>query len=146
MTKDEAQMIFQSWREYMETADKLDKLMLHPPQSFLPYPIAIIDEALNIVAKDYFDAGDGKTAETIQATMASYLSGYFMSFADGKLVSLQKPRTDEEMLEDMKRSLDLILGDEDLKKTVLDNLKKSQDSWIEVRKSRANIKDPLASS
>src|SRR5882672_5902467 len=133
MTKEEAKIIFQSWREYMETADKFSKLMLHPPESFLPYPVATIEEALNIVAKDYFDAGDKKMAETIQTTMGGYLSGYFMSFSNGKMVALDKPQTDEEMLEGMKRSLDLILSDPTLKKTVLENLKKSQESWIKTR-------------
>jgi hypothetical protein len=134
MTKEEAQIIFQSWREYMETADKFSKLMLTPPESFLPYPVAVLEKALNIVAKEYFDNGDKKMAETIQTTMASYLTGYFMAFSDGKMVTLDRPKTDDDMLEGMKKSLDLILGDPALKKTVLENLKKSQDSWIGTRK------------
>lgn len=118
----------------METADKFSKLMLTPPESFLPYPVAAIEEALNMIAKDYFDAGDKKMAETIQTTMASYLTGYFMSFSEGKMVTLDKPKTDEEMLEGMKKSLDLILSDPALKKTVLENLQKAQESWIGTRK------------
>ena len=117
----------------METADKFSKLMLTPPESFLPYPVKTLEEALNIVAKDYFDAGDKKMAETIQTTMASYLSSYFMSFEDKKLVALESASADEKMLEGMKKTIDLILGDPLLKKTVLENLKKSQESWIGTR-------------
>ena len=57
MTLNEALIIFKSWQDYMEIADKFFRLMLPIPESFLPYPADILEEALNIVAKHYFANG-----------------------------------------------------------------------------------------
>jgi len=85
-----------------------------------------MEEALNIVAKDYFDAGNRDAAKTIQTTMMSYLGGYFLSKESSHL-------TDEQALRDMEKTLRLILSDEVLKHTVLKNLKECQKSWIASR-------------
>lgn len=126
MTKDEADAIFKAWQEYVEIADKFRRLMITPPPSFLPYPLETMEEALNIVAKDYFDAGNRDAAKTIQTTMMSYLGGYFLSKESSHL-------TDEQALRDMEKTLRLILSDEVLKHTVLKNLKECQKSWIASR-------------
>jgi hypothetical protein len=127
MTKDEAKAIFRAWQSYVEVADKFQRLMLTPPPSFLPYPIESLEEALNIVAKEYFDSGNRDAAKTIQNTMASYLLQYYAHEKSGHM-------TDEQALEDMEKHLRLILSDPSLKKTVLENLKFCQQSWISARK------------
>ena len=53
MTLNEALIIYKSWQDYMEIGDKFFRLMLPIPESFLPYPADILEEALNIVAEHY---------------------------------------------------------------------------------------------
>ena len=127
MTINEAQVIFKSWQDYMEIADKFNRLMLPVPESFLPYPADVLDEALNIIAKYYFDSGNKKMTENIKGTM-SYLLPFFMTNAE-----TGARRTDEEAITDMKKMLDLIEQYPKLKKALLKSLKESQDSWIKSR-------------
>ena len=128
MTDDEANIIFRGWQNYAETADKFSKLMLTPPASFLPYPVDILEDALNIVAKERYDAGDREIAETIQGHMALHLVAYF-------LPNSKKIMTDEEALEKMRDTLDLILNNPSLKEVVLENLRNSQRSWMDTRQA-----------
>jgi len=134
MNRELARKIFECWQGYMETADRFHQLMITPPPSFLPYPIEILEEALNIVAKEYSDAGDRKRASDIQEMMLTQLASYHLKTngADG-LGYTDLPMTDEEALKQMQRTLDLILGDPSLKDVILKNLKKSQESWMEFR-------------
>jgi hypothetical protein len=125
VTQEEAEKIFKSWLDYLETADKFSKLMLPVPESFLPYPVKMLEEAMNIVAKDYFDSGDHKYAKSIQDNMGHLAR----SFKGGRLM------TDEEALEEMKSTLDMILQDTKLMKLLLRNLKESQKSWMKSRGS-----------
>lgn len=125
MTKEEARIIFQSWQDYMEIADKFFRLHLHVPESFLPYPVEILEEALNIMAQEYFDVGDVRMSRMIQESMGGYLSGFYN--ADGTKI------TDEESITNMKKMLDLIERDPELKKAVVKSLRESQDSWIKSR-------------
>lgn len=128
MTINEAQVIFKSWQDYMEIADKFNRLMLPVPESFLPYPADVLEEALNIIAKYYFDSGNKKISEDIERTMSSHLLPFFMTKAE-----TGARRTDEEAITDMKKMLDLIEQDPKLKKSLLKSLKESQDSWIKSR-------------
>jgi len=118
MTKEEARKIFDSWREYMEIADKLRKLFVSIPESFLPYPKETLEEALNIIAKNYFDAGDKEKVNTIQTTMAGFLWCH---------------EKDEEAIEGMHRTLDLMLKNPDLKKIKIEKLKECKDSWAKLK-------------
>jgi hypothetical protein len=102
--------------------------MLTPPASFLPYPVDILEDALNIVAKERYDAGDREIAETIQGHMALHLVAYF-------LPNSKKIMTDEEALEKMRDTLDLILNNPPLKEVVLENLRNSQRSWMDTRQA-----------
>lgn len=118
MTLNEALIIYKSWQDYMEIGDKFFRLMLPIPESFLPYPADILEEALNIVAEHYFDSGNKRMAEIIEETMAYIpLTG----------------RTDAEAITEMKKRLDFIEQNPDLKKVLLKSLKESQDSWIKSR-------------
>lgn len=112
----------------MEIAEKFQCLMLRVPESFLPYPSDVLEEALNIIAKYYFDSGNQKMSENIKETMAFYLSPFFMTKEE-----TGARRTDEEAITDMKKMLDLIEQDTKLKKALLKKLKESQDSWIKSR-------------
>lgn len=127
MTLNQALVIFESWQDYMEITDKFFRLMLPVPESFLPYPADILEEALNIVAKHYFDSGNKRMSENIKGTM-SYLLPFFNTNAE-----TGARRTDEEAITDMKKMLDLIEQDTELKKALLKSLKECQDSWIKSR-------------
>ena len=131
MTKEEARIIFKSWQDYVEIADKLHKLFCQVPESFLPYPVHTLEEALNITAKDYFDSGNKEMSETIQRTMALYLTPYY--FTESGVTGIKF--TDEESIELMKRKLDLIENNPELKKAIVKSLKETQDSWIKSRNS-----------
>ncbi len=117
MTRDEALVVFKSWQDHMEIFSKFVSLMLPIPESFLPYPADILEEALNIVAKNCFDSGNKTMSKTIQETMAFYLP----------------MQTDEEAITGMKKILDLIEQNDDLKKKVLKKLKECQESWMKSR-------------
>ena len=127
MTINEAQVIFKSWQTYMEIADKFNRLMLPVPESFLPYPADVLEEALNIIAKYFFDSGDKKMSENIINSM-SYLLPFFMTKAETR-----SRCTDEEVITDMKKMSDLIEQDPKLKKALLKSLKECQDSWVKSR-------------
>lgn len=134
MTFEEANKIFKRWQSYQEIADKLGQLFIVVPESFLPYPVEILEEALNIVAKGYFDSGDKKAADNIQESMGRYLTGYYLSSdSNGKLVVKDDKLTDEEVLKKMKQELDFILEHPDLLKAKLENLKVARDSWAEFK-------------
>lgn len=134
MTKEEAGIIYQSWINYMEIADKFSKLMLFVPESFLPYPADTLEEALTIIAKDFSDSGNKKMAENIITTMASYLSPFFFKGTEGFT-------KDEEAITMMKKMLDMMEENPDLKKKLLNNLKECQDSWIKSRSKTNNINE-----
>jgi len=60
MTFEDANKIFQDWQRYMEINNKLSKIFMgfSLPKSFLPYPMEVLEEAINIVAKAYSDNKD----------------------------------------------------------------------------------------
>ncbi len=134
MTFEEANIIFKRWQNYQEIADKLGQLFIVVPESFLPYPVEILEEALNIVAKAYFDSGDKKATDNIQESMARYLTGYYLSSdSNGKLVVKEGKLTDEEVLKKMKQELDFMLENPEILKAKLENLKAARDSWTEFK-------------
>jgi hypothetical protein len=134
MTKEEAKIIFKSWQDYMEIAEKFSCLMLHFPESFLPYPVATLEKALTIIAKHFFDSGNKEMAESIKHTMIFYLSHFFFEEKEGLT-------RDEEAITQMKKMLDMIEENPDLKKALLAKLKKCQESWIKSRSKTNNISE-----
>lgn len=134
MTKEDAGIIYQSWQNYMEIAEKFSCLMLSVPESFLPYPVDALEEALNIIAKDFFDSGNKEMAEIIQTTMASYLLPFFFE-------EKERLTKDEEAITRMKNMLDMMEENPDLKKTLLKKLKECQDGWIKSRSKTNNISE-----
>ena len=120
MTKGEARKIFKSWQEYMEIADKLRKLFSSIPESFLPYPKEILEEAINMVAREYFDAGDKKMVNTIETTLAGFL---WIHKGDG------------EAIDGMYRDLELMLRHPDLKKIKIKKLIERKEFWLKDREN-----------
>ncbi len=120
MTLVEAQKIFRNWQVHLELFDKLRTIFTVFPESFLPYPVSVLEEALNIVAKDFYERGDTSAAADIQRLMAYHIGGLYLD---------EKMLDDEQALLEMKRRLDLIFSDEELKKVLLMNLKRVRDSW-----------------
>lgn len=118
MTIQEANKIFKDWQEYQEINDKLMKFFMFSgiPESFLPYPVEVLEEALNMVAKSYFDAGDHKTSKAVQETI-SFLLCY---------------KEDEEALDAISNST--IRKDPRIKESLLSNLRESRDSWRKFKK------------
>jgi hypothetical protein len=117
MTIKEANRIFKFWQEYVEINDKMWKIFTSIPKSFLPYPVEVLEEALNIIAKSYFDEGDSKTSEAIQSSIAMLI----------------KYKDDEEAIIDIAENP--ILKTPELRKLYLKNLKKTSDSWLEMKES-----------
>jgi hypothetical protein len=131
MTDDEANIIFARWQQYTEIIDKFRALMLTPPPSFLPYPPDVLEDAINIVAKSYFDSGDSKTAITLQRHMTLSLGRYFRP-------EKNRTVTDEEALAEMAERLSLILSNPPLKAELLGNLRNLQRGWMETRQGPAS--------
>lgn len=126
MTLEEADKIFKGWQEYAEINDKLQQLFGFSscaiPESFLPYPRKILEEALNIIAKKHFDAKDYKTSALIQE------QGF------GSLIFYENDEIAIEKIVD-----GWTLKDPELRKISLSNLKKSQDSWERLKTQKGDV-------
>lgn len=129
MTKETARIIYEDWKGNIEILDKIFKIFGVVPESFLPYSAEILEEALNIIAKDYFDAGDKRTSENIENLMIMHMAGLY-STPDGATV---RKMSDEEALLCMKEKLDLLYKYPELKKGALNNLKEAQESWSKLK-------------
>jgi len=126
MTIEEAKIIHDSWINYMEIASKFAALMLPVPESFLPYPADTIEKALTIIAKEFLNRGDKEASEKLLDNMSFFLLPFFTDKKDG--VS-----SDEHAITMMKKMLDMMEGNPDLKKSLLKKLKECQESWIKSR-------------
>jgi hypothetical protein len=84
---------------------------------------------LNIVAKEYFDMGDKRTARNIQETLMLHTVG--LAFTPEGVTG--RTLTDEEALITMRQTLDLILEHPELKAAHLENLKEAQESWAKTK-------------
>lgn len=129
MTFEEVNKIFTDWQSYIEIADKMGKIFTVVPESFLPYPVETLTEALNLATKNFLASGDKKTANNIQETMYAHLSGYydFSKDADGRKIS------DEEALIKMKRDLDFMLSDKGVTEAKIGLLERTRSSWAELK-------------
>lgn len=69
----EADKIFKNWSKwYWPCHFVLHSIFLSKvPESFLPYPQDVLEEALNIVAKHHYDNGDFQISKDIQESIAS---------------------------------------------------------------------------
>lgn len=69
MTIDEAKKIIENWSVYLEYTHGKLSLVFGPqiPESFLPFHSSIIEEAINIVAKQHHDMGDKEAVSMLQS-------------------------------------------------------------------------------
>lgn len=72
----EADKIFKNWKQwYWPCHFILHSIFINKiPESFLPYPKDVLEEALNIVAKSYWDEGNKKTSDDIKESICSLLN------------------------------------------------------------------------
>ena len=115
MEYSEANKIWNIWRGwYWPCHFILDSIFFGTiPESFLPYPKEVLEEALNIIAKSYWDEGNKNISNDIQKVMAS-------------LMAYEK---DEEALQYLAKSLS---NPEMIKGTlkVIANYKKNYTNWL----------------
>ncbi|MDP2668743.1 MAG: hypothetical protein Q8P07_02815 [bacterium] len=130
----EANRIYESWRNYMEIAEKLGILFTQIPESLLPYPVETLEEALNIMRKAFGDSGDIEAIKNIEGTMGFHLSGFYFNKSLGG--PTHRRTTDEEAMESMAQTLDLYLQNPDLKKIKLEKLRECQNAWIKFRNQK----------
>jgi len=72
----EANKIFKSWQQwYWPCHCVLWRVFFFSgiPESFLPYPKDVLEDALNIVAKSYWDEGDRKTSNLISGSISALI-------------------------------------------------------------------------
>jgi hypothetical protein len=73
----EANEIFNNWRQWYWPCHFILWTVFFVsgiPESFLLYPINVLEEALNIVAKSYWDKGDRKNSDLIKSGIGSLAS------------------------------------------------------------------------
>jgi|JI6StandDraft_1071083.scaffolds.fasta_scaffold237635_2 histone H3/H4 len=116
MKQEEAKKIFKLWQEFAEINDKLGKVFRSVPVSFLPCPQENLEEALNIIAKNYYDIANHAAVNTIHEQM----------------VSLARYKSDEDAFEDIVD--DWIQKDPAEVKIQLENLKIAKENWLEFNK------------
>lgn len=126
MTHEEAKKIYDDWLSFIEFADKFKKVFTKIPESFLPYSVSTIEEALNIIAKDFFYAGDKETANHIQNVM---------------IYQLLSAINDKEAMDCIKRDLDLMYEDPELRDIKLEKLKECRDLWLKTNIKRNKLTD-----
>jgi hypothetical protein len=122
VTLDEADKICKVWQAYMEFHDKLFAVFSGSiPESFLPFPIEIFEEALNIVAKHYFDIRDHRNSKLVADTI-SFLMLY---------------KKDEKAIESFIWHFSL----PDVRKIHLENLKKAHNNWLKINIKLNGLKE-----
>lgn len=131
MNLEEAQTIYKEWKNFLEIADKLNTIFFGKlPPSFLPYPPEIIESALNTIIEYKTKSGEEREIKLIKETASFYLTPYYFDFNNK---SEEPIVSDEKSLIDMKKSLEMILDNDELKKTILEKLQEKQQSWIKSR-------------
>ncbi len=115
MTLDEANKIVRIWGAYLEYCHgRLQALFIASiPESLLPYPPDILEEALNIIAKHYHDVGDYDKSKLIQKSF------------DGLLLYSK----DEEAIQSAAKVFNM----PDVKETIISNMKQFQKNWIKTQ-------------
>lgn len=116
MTREEAEIVFRDWQAYVEINDKLFQLFGPSiPKSFLPYPPDILEKALNIIARVYFEDGDINMHTMIRESVTTILCYKDDEEAAGNIVNGVRLRHAE------------------LRKVFIGKLQKSRDSWVKLK-------------
>ena len=122
MTFEEADKIYKRWIEFVEINDKLGRVFHSIPKSLLPYPLEVLEEALNIIAENFWKDGEKRTSKNIQETIGTII----------------RYKYDEEALNNIPRWVTFSLKDPELKKIYLANLKKIQEFWQNINKTKTD--------
>ena len=106
MTLSEANIIVRVWGGYIEYCqDRLQALFIaNIPESLLPYPQEIIEEALNLAAKHYYDIGDYEKYELLKDShrcLAFY--GKDEDALEGAVMAFNIPEVKEKIISNMKK-------------------------------------------
>ena len=117
MTLNEANKIVQIYGKYLEYigGKLLTIFCARIPQSLLPYPKDVLEEALNIMAEYHHKAGNHNVVNSIQTTIAA-LIGY----VDDEEAILQAAKN---------------FNEPGWRKTMLSAIKKSQHDWIKMQQN-----------
>lgn len=126
MNKEEAYKIFEVWKNHIEIFDKLTKIFSIIPESFLPFPVEVLEKALTIVTEDYFNSGNKTASKNIQETMTLHTVGLYLDTNGRK-------RTELEALSKMKKDLDFLFENEKIRDLKLRLLKESAESWLDLK-------------
>lgn len=113
MKFEEANEIFKTWIDFTEIGEKLTKFFIISgvPESFLPYPRDVLENALNVVAEYYSDIKDSEKSELIQKSTA------LLAFFEKDSVAYDRFINSASLKE------------EKIKEKILNNLKNSKDRW-----------------
>lgn len=116
MTFDKADKIIKIWGRYLEYCSKLNLVFgAHIPESFLPLPKEMIEEAGNLVAEYYHNVGDQDKVKLIQ----------------GSLGSLMMYKDDEEALLQAAK----LFNDPGWRKAMLPTFKKFKKNWVKTQEN-----------
>lgn len=115
MTIDEADKVVSIWGKYLEyCSGRFNMIFLHNkgkiPESLLPFPKLVLEDALNIMDKHYFDTGNKRGMELMRATM----------------VELVLYEDDEKALQNAGESL----SDPEKRKRIVTAIKDWQRTWL----------------
>ncbi len=123
MTHYEAYEIFIIWKNWYWPCHFLLHSVFGPeiPESFLPYPKHVLEEALNIVAKDIHDKGNIQASQDIQKTMIDI---YFYAKNEDAWGKAAKLFSNQEMMRAM-------LG-------FVENFKRDYISWVNEQEENEN--------
>ncbi len=120
MTHQEAKKIFKEYQDYMEIHSKMNLLFASLPESFLPYSVDVINEALNIIAESFNNKGDNNSINKIRETQK------FLFIYD----------VDEKALMSMTRKLNIIQEDKRFKELFLKRLKENKEDWLKFKMNK----------
>ena len=115
MTFQEANKIFQIWGVYLEYVHgKLNFIFGgHIPESFLPFPLKTLEEAINIVAEHYHNMGNQEAVKVIQSGI-----GWLTAYTNDEEAVLQAAQ---------------LLNDPKWREVMLPAFKKFQKDWIKIK-------------
>ncbi len=111
-----AQKIVHIWGVHMEYFQSKLTIIFSSqiPESFLPFPKATLEEAINIIAKHYHNMGDKEAVNTLERS-AAWLSAY---------------EDDEKAILKMIK----FFNDKKMRDAILPAFKEFQDKWIKTQK------------
>lgn len=128
MTLDEAEKIFSVWSKWYWPCHFILRTVFMGtiPESYLPYPQHVLEEALQIVAKRYYDSGDIETAEIINHSMC-----FCLPYAKDKEAYEQATKnfSNPEIIEVLKYSID--------------SFKKDYEKYLEQIDSEKQLKENI---